>query len=290
MQKIGLILEGGAMRGIYTAGVLDYFMKQNLYFPYVIGVSAGACQACSYLSRQKGRNKRVTMEFIGDPRYLSYRNLIKQGGVFGLDFMFHDIAEKLIPFDFSAFEASEQEFVIGVTNCVTGEPEYYYKSQNQVGKMFQACTASSSMPLVAKEVVMDGKAFMDGGISDAIPVRKALEDGCDKVVVVLTRNQGYRKKISHASIRLARLRYPNYSGMVEKLKKRAEIYNDTIEYVEKMEQEGRAFLIRPSQPVIVSRTERNKKRLFDFYKEGYVDAKNNFEKMRKWMEKKNDFS
>lgn len=283
MKKIGLVLEGGAMRGIYTAGVLDFFMKQNQYFPYVIGVSAGACQACSYISHQKGRNRRVSMEFIHDRRYISYRNWIKNGELFGLDFMFHDIAEKLIPFDFTTFASSPQEFVVGTTNCITGETEYFYKSQNDCKTMFRACTASSSMPLVSKEIILNGKVYMDGGISDSIPVKKAFADGCEKVVVVLTRNKGYRKKPSSTSVELARLRYPNYPGLIKKIKDRYQDYNRISEELETMEQEKKVFLIRPSRPVVVKRVERNKKKLLNFYKEGFLDAKNCYSDLLSWI-------
>lgn len=283
MCKIGLVLEGGAMRGIYTAGVLDYFMKKELYLPYVIGVSAGACQACSYISKQKGRSKHVGLDYVNDPRYLSYRNLLKEGSIFGFDFMFNDIANELIPFDYSAFDKSEQEFAIGVTNCITGEPEYFYKSENEYGKMFEVCQASSSMPLVAKESVIDGKAFMDGGISDSIPIKRAIEDGYHKNIIVLTRNEGYRKQRSKFSVNVAKLKYSNYKGLVKAMENRHENYNKTMDMIEELEKNRKVFVIRPTEPVTVKRIEKNRRKLFEFYKEGYMDAKNCYNKLESWM-------
>lgn len=285
MKKLGLVLEGGAMRGVYTAGVLDYFTANHFYTDYVIGVSAGACQACSYLSRQKGRNKRVNLEYINDPRYLSFRNLIKTGGVFGFEFMFHDIAEKLIPFDFDTFEKSKEEFVIGVTNCVTGEAEYYYKSNTPAKKMFDVCAASSCMPLISKEVVIDGKAFMDGGTSDSIPINRAIEDGCEKNIVVLTRNSGYRKKPYKPAEALAGVRYRNFKGLQRAMRDRHIHYNETLEQIEKLEKQEKVFIIRPSKTVTVGRMERDKKKLFELYKQGYLDAKGCFQDMKEWIKK-----
>lgn len=282
-MKIGLVLEGGAMRGIYTAGVLDVFMKKELYFPYVIGVSAGACQACSYISRQPGRSRQVSMKFIRDSRYLSMRNFIRKDGIFGLDFMFGEIAHTLVPFDFDAFEESEQEFVIGATNCTTGQASYFEKSRLSGEEAFHICKASSSMPLVSKEVMIYGQAYMDGGIADPIPVRKALADGCDKVVVVLTRNREYRKTPAKYSLEIAKRKYKNYTGLIQAIKNRHTVYNETLDYVERLEREGKAFIIRPLEPVMVGRMERSRKKLFAFYREGYVEAGKSWRKLNAWM-------
>lgn len=283
MEKIGLVLEGGAMRGVYTAGVLDYLMKKELYFPYCIGVSAGACQAFSYISGQKGRNREITRRYIRDPRYLSYRNLLLHGGFFGFDFIFGDVAKKLLPFDAEAFQRSPQEFVIGVTDCKTGRAEYYRKSEASVEKMYAVCEASSSMPLAAKPVHLDGRVFMDGGVSDSIPVRQALLDGCDRVVCVLTRNRGYRKKPAGASLRLAKRAYPMFPGLLASMEMRYQVYNDTIALLEKMEQAGRAFLIRPQEAVHVRRIEKNPKKLFAFYREGFLDTRDCYQNLKKWL-------
>lgn len=284
MEKIGLVLEGGAMRGVYTAGVLDYLMKKGLYFPYCVGVSAGACQAFSYISKQKGRNREITRQYIHDPRYISIGNLKRQGGIFGFDFIFGDIAKELIPFDFSAFAQSGQEFAIGMTSCESGETVYYYKSENSVEKLFDVCKASSSMPLAAQPVIIDGEPYMDGGIAESIPVRRAFADGCSRVVVILTRNLGYRKQKATVSMKLCRKAYAQYPKLLESLERRYLVYNDTLDALDAWEREGKAFVIRPTKPVRVSRMERNREKLFTFYREGFLDTKKAYENLKNWME------
>ena len=213
MKKIGIVLEGGGMRGIYTAGVLDFFINKNIYFPYVIGVSAGACHALNYLSGQKGRDKDIALKFLGDKRYLSFRNLIRTGEIFGFDFIFGELSEKLLPFDYKAFEKSKQELVVGVTNCITGQCEYFYKSKTSTYEILKVVRASSSLPFISKEVIINGKAYMDGGISSSIPLKKAIDDGCEYNIVVLTRNKGYRKKPSKLTRNLSKLKYRNFRGL-----------------------------------------------------------------------------
>lgn len=283
MSKIGLVLEGGAMRGIYTAGVLDFFLKKNIEVDYISAVSAGACQAFSYISKQIGRNKKTTLTYINDHRYLSYKNLIKYGSIFGFDFMFGEVCKSLVPFDYDTFESSNTEFAIGATNCITGEAEYFYKSQCDTEKMFEVCKASSSMPLISNEVIIDGKAFLDGGISESIPIMRALADGCDKTIIILTRNLGYRKIPSRGSLKVSKGVYKNYKGLLRALENRYKVYNKTIEYIEKLEKEGKVFIIRPSMPIVVGRMEKNKNKLFNFYKEGYFDAEKSFEGLLKFI-------
>ncbi len=284
-KKTGLVLEGGAMRGIFTAGVLDFFMKRDLYFPYVIGVSAGALQACSYVSGQFGRSKEVTMKLIRDPRYISLRNLIREGGMFGLDFMFDEVTKKIIPFDFDTFLRSEQEFAVGVTDCETGRIRFFYKSQMGIEDFFTVCKASSSMPLVSKKVCFQGRCYLDGGISDSIPLGRAISDGYEKNVVVLTRNKGYRKKPSKGSMKIARVEYRRYPHLLEAMENRHRLYNETLDRIEALEEEGKVFVIRPTLAVRVGRMERDKRKLFEFYKEGYRDARRRYSDLKNWLEK-----
>lgn len=282
-NKVGLVLEGGAMRGLYTAGVLDFLLKKDISLPYIAAVSAGACQAFSYISKQRGRNKKVTMDYIADSRYLSMRNVIKEGGPFGFSFMFGDIVRELVPFDFETFEQSEQELAIGATNCITGEIQYFYKSKTTTEELFKACTASSSMPLAAKEVVINKIPYLDGGVADSIPIQKAIEDGYHKNIIILTRNKGYYKEPAHYSLLLARAKYKNYIGLLKALQYRHKKYNDTINFVEKLEADGKAIIIRPSTPVVVKRLEKDKKKLLDFYKQGYFDIKSNYERIKDFI-------
>lgn len=281
MEQTGLVLEGGGMRGVYTAGVLDFFLEQELHFPYVIGVSAGACQAASYVSRQPGRNKKVNIGYIREPRYLSYRNLLKSRSLFGMDFIFDEIPKKLEPFDFDTFYQSPQRYVIGTTNCHSGEPVYFDKETCGPELILKVLRASSSLPFVSPIVKVNGLDLLDGGISDPIPVRQSIAAGNRKHLVVLTRPHGYRKKaFSHPW--LARRAYKAYGGLVQAMLDRHQVYNDTLDFIDSLEQEGGAFVIRPSKPLQVSRLERNVQKLTELFNLGYEDAKDAYSRIVNW--------
>lgn len=283
MKKIGIVLEGGGMRGIYTAGVLDFFINKNIYFLYVIGVSAGACHALNYLSGQKGRDKDIALKFLGDKRYLSFRNLIRTGEIFGFDFIFGELSEKLLPFDYETFEKSKQELVVGVTNCITGQCEYFYKSKTSTDEILKVVRASSSLPFISKEVIINGKAYMDGGISSSIPLKKAIDDGCEYNIVVLTRNKGYRKKPSKLTRKLSKLKYRNFRGLSKAVGERYKKYNSELEFVENMEKEGKVFVIRPQKHINVSRVEKDKNKIFQLYKQGYIETAQIYKDLKKWI-------
>lgn len=270
VEGTGLVLEGGGMRGVYTAGVLESFLDNGISFPYVIGVSAGACNAASYLSQQKGRNKRVNLEYISDSRYLSLQNYIKKRELFGMDFIFNEIPSRLIPFDFKTFYQNKTEFVIGTTDCTSGEPVYFKKSD--YGKdMLTVLKASSSLPFVSQEIFFKGKYLLDGGISDSIPIKKAKSDGFGKNVIVLTRNEGYTKKPSRFGF-LVKKKYSQYPGLQRALTRRYQMYNDTINEIIQEEKKGNIMVIRPSSPIKVGRLERNVSRLEELYQQGYEDG------------------
>lgn len=271
LEKIGLVLEGGGMRGVYTAGILEFFLEQELFFPYVIGVSAGACNAASYLSKQKGRNKTVTIGFASDPRYISWRNYFKNRQFFGMDFIFDEIPKKHIPYDFDMFYQNPAEFVVGTTDCLTGEPIYFNK-QDYGEDLLTVLRASSSLPFIAPEIRFKEKILLDGGISDPIPIKKAQQDGYSKNIVVLTRNSGYEKKPSKFHF-LVNRRYPEYKGLQQSLQNRFNIYNETLAYIEEEEEKGNVLVIRPSEPLKVGRMERNPQKLEELYNRGYEDAK-----------------
>jgi predicted patatin/cPLA2 family phospholipase len=271
INQVGLVLEGGGMRGVYTAGVLEYFLEQELFFPYVIGVSAGACNAASYLSKQKGRNKTVTIEYASDPRYISWKNYFKNRQFFGMDFIFDEIPNQHVPYDYEAFYNSSSEFVVGTTDCMTGQPVYFNKQE--YGKDFlKVLRASSSLPFIAPEVKFKDKILLDGGITDPIPIKKAQQDGFLKNVVVLTRNSGYLKKPSKFHFVVDR-KYPEYKGLQQSLRERYQVYNETVAYLEEEEKKGRVLIIRPSQPLKVGRMERNSAKLEELYNQGYEDAR-----------------
>ncbi|MEL7597708.1 MAG: patatin family protein [Clostridiaceae bacterium] len=280
MNKVGLVLEGGGMRGLYTAGILDFFMEKDLYFPYVIGVSAGACNAASYISKQKERSKRINIDYVKNPRYLSYRNLVKEKSIFGMDFLFNEIPNKLEPFDYTTFHSSEQRFIIGTTDCETGNPLYFDK--NKCKDILGVLRASSSIPLLSPVVEVEGKKLLDGGVADSIPIKKAIEDGFKRNIIILTRNKEYRKKPYKFKLFVKRS-YSKYPKLVDKIFNRYKIYNNTLDYIEELENKYKAFVIRPSKPLKVDRLEKNPQKLKELYKMGYEDAKNLYLKMKEWI-------
>ncbi len=284
-EKLGLILEGGGMRGVYTGGLLERFMQDDLYFPYVIGVSAGACNAVSYLSRQRGRNRRVTIDYVGHPEYLSVRNWIRRGSMFGMDFIFDRIPNELDPLDYETLFAIRETFVVGTTDPETGEPAYYGNDAWARDKStFSAVLrASSSLPFFSPPVLVDGKLLFDGGVADPIPVRRALEDGCDRVVVVLTKDASYRIK-PFKRRRLAGWIYRRYPKLVEAMERRERVYNDSMALVRRLEAEGRAFVVQPSQKLPVGRMEKDQALLQQLFALGEADADALRGRLRAWLE------
>ncbi|RAP74708.1 patatin family protein [Paenibacillus montanisoli] len=283
MESIGLVLEGGGMRGVYTAGVLDYFTEQNLYLPYTVGVSAGACMAASYLSRQLGRNRVVNVNWVSDPRYISWKNYWRKRELFGMDFIFDEIPNALVPFDYEAFEASKEQFVIGTTDCDTGETIFYNRFEEGFD-LLTVLRASSSLPFIAPIVQYGGRNLLDGGISDPIPLRKAESDGHKRNVIVLTRDAGYRKSRNRFSL-LIRRAYRNYPEFVNVMLRRHTIYNETLAYIDEQERNGNLFVIRPQLPLTVGRMERDSAKLDALYLQGYEDAKRLMPELQTWMKR-----
>jgi predicted patatin/cPLA2 family phospholipase len=270
LENGALILEGGGLRGIYTSGILRFFMDRGIFFPYVIGVSMGACNAANYVSRQPERNRIVNTRYVNDARYLSYWRLLKKGELFGMDFIFDTIPNSLVPFDFETFMESDVRCITTVIDCETGEALYYEK--NEVGKdYFEVLRASTSLPFMAKPIHYKGRVLMDGGLADSIPIRKSLGDGNARHVLVLTRPKGYRKKPSRLA-RLAYVRYPKYGGLCDALASRHVKYNETLDLIDELEERGEVFVIRPELDLNVGRAERNKDRLYAAYDQGYADA------------------
>lgn len=281
MKTTGLVLEGGGMRGLYTAGVLEFFLEQKLLFPYVVGVSAGACMGASYLSKQRGRNKEVNVGLAGDHRFLSFRNLLFKRQLFGMDFLFDEIPNKIVPFDHETFRTGSEQFVIGTTDCETGEPIYYNKHDNGED-ILTIIRASSSLPFVAPAVSYGGKTLLDGGIIDPIPIQKARHDGYKRNVVIMTKAEDFRRHPSKAAM-LAKFIYRKHPKIAELLEKRHLVYNDTLALLEEQENSGNVFVIKPSIEVPVSRIERNQERLLALYELGYEDAKKQYSKLLSWL-------
>ena len=267
MKDSGLVLEGGGLRGVFSSGVLDYMMEKNIEFPYVIGVSMGALNAASYVSKQPGRGFRVPYNHLNNPKYLSLGNFIREGSYFGLDFIFNKIVYELDPFDFEAFEKSEQKFISVAAHCSSGTPYYFNKDNLNREDNIKALMATSSLPFISKMISVQEEEFLDGGIIDAIPIEKAIEDKILKPVIILTRPLGYRKKSS--GILLSKLVYKKYPKVQEMIKNKAYNYNKTMDLIETLEKENKVFVIRPNKPIEMGRTEKNLEKLKSAYEFGY---------------------
>lgn len=268
METMGLVLEGGALRGQYTAGVLDAFLEAGVEFPYVIGVSAGASIACSYVSRQPGRNKVIVERFRRDPRYLSFANLLTTGSLFGMDFIYRQIPHSLVPFDFAAFEASPTRFVTVCTDCETGRPVYYEKEGED---HLTVLRASASMPFLSPMVEYRGRLLLDGALADSLPLGRAEAEGFRKNVVVLTRPRGYRKKAPNPWP--ARLVYRRYPKLAEAVNRRWEQYNASLAAIEAAETDGRILVLRPPVHLKIGRTEKSVAKLGELYEAGRTDGR-----------------
>lgn len=283
MYQAGLVLEGGGMKGVYTAGVLDFFLDKGIDFSKIYGVSAGACHMCSYMSKQRRRALDVNVDYLDSKKYCSVESLLTTGDIFNADTCYYMIPEYLYPFDHEAYSKYEGTAYSVVTNIETGHAEYL-----KLGDLKQdiiKVQASASLPLVSRNVKIGSKQYLDGGISDAIPLLKSVRDGNPKHVVVLTKEDGYvRKPTSSAQLQLIKLRYLKYPKVYEQMLHRHVIYNETMEYVERMQESGKAFVIRPKKVSDVGRIEKDKEKLLRLYEEGYRDAEENYEALLKYLE------
>ena len=278
-MKTGLVLEGGAMRGMYTAGVLDVFMENGITFDGVIGVSAGAIAGCSFVSGQIGRTIRYNKKYCRDKRMMSFYSLFTTGDLVGTKFCYHDIPKHLDPFDNEAFMNSSTDFYVTCTNLISGKPEYIHL--HDLEAQIDYMRASASMPYVSHIVEQDGKKLLDGGCSDSIPIRKFMEMGFQKNVVVLTRPADYRK--SSEKTALAPLFYHKYPNFIQTLKNHATSYNHTVEDILKLEQEGKIFVIRPKTPLEIGRMSHDPDEIQNAYQRGRTDAKNQLSAMKSWL-------
>lgn len=276
MYKGGLILEGGGMRGVYTAGVLDFFIDKDIYFENTYGVSAGICHACSYLAKQRDRAYRVNVDYLDDKRYASFYSLVTTGDYFGVKMVYEDIPNKLYPFDKKTFEEYEGNLYSVVTNMKTGEAEYI--KLKDMDKDIIYVRASSSLPLLSRIVKVDGKEYLDGGIADSIPIEKARKDGNEKNVVVLTQPNGYRKE-KNKLLPVMKIKYKKYPNFINSMANRHINYNNSLDKIKEEEEKGNVFVIRPSESLDITRLEKNKYKLEALYNLGYNDAKKAYNKL-----------
>lgn len=281
-MKTGLVLEGGGMRGGYTAGVLDAFLDHGISFPYCIGVSAGACNAVSYIARQRKRYYYANTRYLRDKRYMGLHCLMKTGYLFGNRFVFDDLAYELVPLDFDGFQkwTPECPFTAVTTDCRTGQPRYdIVRDLRAEGALIEA---SSSLPLLSPMIEYQGALLMDGGVSDSIPVRRAFADGCDQVVAILTQAAGYRKKPNRL-MPLIRRRYRQYPNLVSALERRHVGYNETLDWIAQKERDGSVLVIQPKKPVEIGRMERNPEKITALYEDGLRDGNGIAPKVRELL-------
>lgn len=283
MVEGALVLEGGSLRCLFTAGVLDVFLEKQLDFSYVSGVSAGALCAINYISGQVGRSHDINIRYVHDKRYLSLRNMLKSREIYNFGFVFGELSRTLEPFDRAAFEASGQRLVVVATRCRTGKPAYF--ERGKCPDLEAAVAASGSMPIISHMVTVNHRKYLDGGLSMPIPYRRAMEEGYGKVVLVLSRHRGYRKPPMEHLERRAYERY--FAPLPELLKSICDIpqrYNRLQEEIERLEQEGRIFVIRPPHPVTVSRLERDRKKLENLYQEGREEGNRRLKELLRYLD------
>lgn len=278
-MKTGLVIEGGGVRGIYAAGVLDVFMEYNICFDGVIGVSAGAVHGCSYLSGQRGRSLRYYKKYCNDPRFMSFTSWIKTGDIVGAEFCYHELPDKLDVYDHDAFLNNQTDYFVTCSNVETGKPEYLKITDMRT--QIDSLRASASLPYFSKIVEINGKKYLDGGITDSVPVEAFREMGYKRTVVILTRELEYRKKPELRM--LPGLVYRKYPAFVKALQNRYLIYNKTIERILELEKNGDIFVIRPSAPLEAGRMEKDPEKVQMTYEAGYQDAMMQMRALKNWL-------
>ena len=280
MVNAGLVLEGGGMKGIYTAGVLDFFLDKDLIFSNIYGVSAGACTMASYLSRQKGRGYEVMTDYLKDKHYMGLYSLLTTGDIFGTDLNYNLVPNYLNPYDYEEFEKYEGNAYAVATDIESGEA--VYKKLTDMHKDIDYIRASSTLPLVSRNVKIDGHIYLDGGIADSIPIKKSEEDGNVKNVVVLTKPVGYERKPEKTTSAI-KLKYLKYPKVYELMKNRHVTYNETLKYIEEEEKERKIFVIRPEEDKVISRLEKDESKLRALYDEGYNEIKARYDELMEYL-------
>ena len=285
IKKATLVLEGGATRGVFTSGALDYLMERGLYLSDVIGVSAGACNAVDYVSKQPGRTRDCMIPKDKDNSYYyGFREFVKEKSLMNMDLIFDKFPNELYPFDFDTYFSSPIRCELVTTNCLTGKAEYMTEEEDRE-RLMKVCRASCSMPLLTPIVNIDNVPYLDGGLADSVPIRRAQKMKNRKIVVILTKQKGYRKKVlSPAMQRVYRRAYKSYPELIRTIFRRSFEYNKTMNYLDQLEKRGEIFLLRP-QIKPVSRLERNQETLHAFYEHGYEYMKERYDDLTAYLEK-----
>ena len=280
-MKVGLLLEGGAMRGMYTVGALDCLMKNNIKVDGIIGVSAGALFGINYKSKQPGRALRYNLKYCKKKNYMGFYSLITTGDIMNKRFCFDKLIHELDPIDYDTFRNSPEDFFAVVTNMETGKAEYIKVDDLTKQEQVEALRASGSMPFVSKPVEINGNKYLDGGTADSIPIDKIMELGYDKIIVILTRTAGYRKEKGNTS--LAKLKYKKYPNFIKTIEDRYLMYNDELDKISKLEKDNKIFVVRPSRKVNIKRIEKNSKRIQEMYDLGVEDMEKSIEKLKEYI-------
>ena len=281
-MKIGLVLEGGGMRGLYTAGVLDIFMEKGIHIDGIMGVSAGALFGINYKSNQMGRIVRYNKKYAKNKNYMGMYSLLTTGNIMNEEFCFHKIVNELDPIDFETYKHSKVEFYAVVTNIETGEAEYIKIDDLKDKDNLEYLRASGSMPFVSKPVNIQNKKYLDGEIADSIPIDKMMRMDYDKVIVVLTRPKECRKKKSNQIF--PKLYYKKYPKFAETINHRYQKYNEELDKVSNLEKEGKIFVIRPSKLIKIKRIEKNEDKIQEMYDLGKEDTTKILEKLKQYID------
>lgn len=280
MESTGLVLEGGGVRGIYTAGVLDFFLDKNISVDNVYGVSAGALHGVNYISKQKKRSYRVATNYLKDKRYLGVHSLIHTGDIFGAEFCYHTLPDQLEIYDYQAFIQSQTQMYAVVSNLETGNAEYILCKD--LKQDIEYVRASASLPILSRIVEINGKKYLDGGICDSIPLRYSQKMGNQKNIVIQTRVAEYVKQ-PNKMLPMIRRKYRQYPKFVEAVSKRHVMYNETLKYIDEERQKENCFVIRPSRLIEVSRLEKDVHKINRLYQLGIEDAKENYDKLCEYL-------
>lgn len=282
LYHAGLVLEGGGMRGIYTAGVLDFFLDKDLEFQNCYGVSAGAAHMCSYISKQRGRALHVGIDYLDDRNYCSPYSLLTTGDLFNVEMCYNTIPNRLQPYDFEEAERYPGKAYAVITNIETGKAEYV--RLRDMHKDIEVIRASCSLPLISRNVPINGRLYLDGGIADSVPIQKSILSGNRKNIVVLTKEVGYRRKPT-SQLNLIKIKYARYPKVYELMKNRHIAYNNMLDYLKAQTDNGQAFVIRPKKDSQIGRIEKDKRKLRALYQSGYEDAEQCYEEMMAYLNK-----
>ncbi len=276
-NRVGIVLEGGAMRCIFSAGLMDFLMDKGIHIPNILAVSAGAYTGMNYASGQRGRCISALVDPLREYQYLGFKTFLKKGTFFDMDYLFDEVPKGKAPFDFEAFQNFDGRFITSVVNLEKGESIYLEKFETEK-EFFDVCKAANSMPFLAKIAHLNGVPVLDGGMDAAIPIEKALEEGWDKIIVVLTRDKAYRKKERKLYMTFLRMVYGKYPKFIELVSERSKRYNEALDKVEQLVEEGRAMVFRP-HGLTVENSECDVDKLKEYYQHGYDSAKERYEEL-----------